>query len=153
VHVRAACVTQFGATSGWRVSLTYQDATDGASHGPFVYTLSGLPPNPAPCQVASSDLSAVWASGPAVQLSLASGSAAQLSGCSGWSYHLLGPQGQDCGTPSSGGSQAPGSTPVTITVACGPKPSDGWTVRVDYTDASGNAQQLSVAVTGTPPSS
>jgi hypothetical protein len=154
VAVDPNCVNRFGSQTGWSVTVSYHDASDGGGHGPFSYSLTGGPPTYQPCTVAASDFDATWtgtSATPAVQVKF-NGDQSALAGCTGWAYLLKDPGGDSCGTPPAPPDPQHDRTAV-IPLSCTTSPSaDNWSVSISYTDTAGNAQALSsITVTGALP--
>jgi hypothetical protein len=155
VPVSAGCVNRFGGQmSGWRVTVSYEEASDGSQGGPFRYTLTGGPPSYQPCVATAGDFAATWtgtADLPAVQVNF-TGDQSALAGCTGWSYVLKTPDGDSCGTPPAPPDPANDRT-TAIALSCSTAPSTGdWTVSITYTDTAGDPQALApITVTGALP--
>ncbi|MDT4934340.1 MAG: hypothetical protein QOK11_2232, partial [Pseudonocardiales bacterium] len=156
VAVSAGCVNSLGDQTGWQVTVSYQDASDGSQRGPFTYNLTGGPPSYQPCVVTASDFGARWtgtADLPAVQVNF-TGDQSALAGCTGWSYVLKTPGGDSCGTPPAPPDPA-NDRASAIALSCATAPSaDDWSVSITYTDTAGDPQALSpITVTGALPPS
>ena len=150
IAVDPTCVNKFGGqTSGWTITVGYQDKAGGAAHS-FTYQLSGGPPTYQPCAVAPTDFAATWAPGPAVTVAF-NGAAAQLAGCTTWRYVLSDTTGARCGLGQPIGT--PSSQPVAISDTCADSVrTNAWTVTVFYNDTAGDPQTAGpVPVGGTPP--
>jgi hypothetical protein len=154
VGVDPTCVNRYGGqTSGWAITISYQDRAGGDEHS-FTYQLSGGPPSYQPCSVPPASFAAAWtgtATDPAVVQVTFSGTAAQLAGCTDWRYVLKDTTGSFCGRDVPNGT--PSGTPVYVRDTCGGTPrTNAWTITIGYTDTAGDDQTAGpILVGGTPP--
>ncbi|SHH00852.1 Fibronectin type III domain-containing protein [Jatrophihabitans endophyticus] len=143
------CVQPYGDQSGWYVSLTYRNTTDGGGHSVDRIPLSGGPPSYQPCTVAASDVTATW--GATIADGVTVGATGSLAGCTGWRYELLAPDGTSCGTTTGSPADSPAPN---ITLTCGTAPSSGdWSVAVSWNNPNGTSGDAKPTVTGDPPTS
>ena len=139
-----SCVQPYGdQTTGWKVTLTYTDATDGDPHSVDVALADGAPPGYQACTPAG--FTAQWGASRADGVTVTS-DGGDLGGCTGLSYELRTGDGTSCGTAS-------GAPPATVALTCGDPAGTDWTVTVTWTEPDGGAGRSNPdpPVTGDPP--
>lgn len=150
VKADPACVgQQGGVTTGWQVTVSYQNA-DGSPGASYTYDLTGGPPGYQPCNPAG--LTASWGKTRAEGVDVATTSTAKdIAGCSNWTYVINDASNTPvCSASSSNVTQAP-PTNIPLTT-CGTAPAAGWTLTISWVNtARQNQPPVNVPITGTPP--
>jgi hypothetical protein len=139
------CVGRFGdQTTGWVITVSWADQSDGQTHSVDVRLADGAPATYQPCTPGA--FTASWGTTRTDPVSLTQ-AGGDVSGCSDWSAELQAGDGTSCGTSTD----APNPTAV-IPITCGTAPAADWTVSVSYRKPDGTVA-VATATLGTPPDS
>jgi hypothetical protein len=139
------CIGKFGdRTTGWVITVSWADQSDGQAHSVDVRLADGAPATYQPCTPGA--LTATWGATKAAGISLTQ-TGGDISGCGGWRSEVRAGDGQTCATSNS----AP-DTAIDIS-GCGAAPSTDWTVLITWTKPNGDTDTSTPAVVGVPPDS